>query len=224
MAYRRRAFKRGGRRTFSRRRSAPARVPKFTLANYAPFNEAAIGVRVPDANTSPSFPFHTTDPIAIGGTVASRIAGGAWNPSIADNYVPFTEGASAVTMPAAFSDALPIAKRSAVIAQCQLVRPVAHGVRIMSPIPPTSATGFVHICLVPNSLRLSTYNYPTTPAQMVDQPGYQRIPLAALTQKPFYIVNNWIDSGAFMYRDPNSEYSSVGNFGVQQSPGLIMCC
>lgn len=227
MAYTRKRFVRRAKRGGYRRTRAP-RPHKFVIANYAPFNEDSIGARVPDANTAPSFPFHVVQPLAFGNSDFSKTTAIIATPWSSTMFIPTTEGTTSWAPLATYNTTIiPSSKQLAIRTNCQSVRPVAHGLRIASSVPPTSATGWVHVCLFPVTLKDTTWTIPTNVASMVDMPGYQRIPLAQLTQKPVFINNQWVDDSAHEYRDPISYFQQNVDVSGGNSTGwmaiLVVC-
>lgn len=226
MAYARKRFIRRAKRGY--RRTRAPRPHKFVIANYAPFNEDSIGARVPDANTAPSFPFHVVQPLAFGNSVANKTTAVIATPWSRTMYVPTTEGTTSWAPLADYNTTIiGSSKQTAIVNNCQSVRPVAHGLRIASSVPPTQATGWVHVCLFPVSLKQLTWTIPVDVASMVDMPGYHRIPCAQLTQKPVYINNQWVDDSAHEYRDPASYFSQNTSLAGGNTTGwmaiLVVC-
>jgi len=227
MAYTKKRLVRRSAKRYTRKARAP-RPHKFVIANYAPFNEDSIGARVPDANTAPSFPFHVVQPLAFGTSAASKTVAVIATPFSSSMFIPTTEGGTSWASLATYATSLvPASKQSAITGNCQSVRPVAHGLRIASAVPPTQATGWVHVCLFPVSLKGLTWSIPGDVASMVDMPGYQRIPLAQLTQKPVFINNQWVDNSAHEYRDPAATFQQVTNNAGGSTTGwmgILVAC
>lgn len=215
-------------RRFVRRRST--RVPrphKFIIANYAPFNEDALGARIPDANTAPSFPFHVNDLRTAGLTANPKVNAYLFMPWIKPYSVAATENVGTWTWAASYGGGTDSLKQSAIANQSNGIRACAHGIRIMSPVPTTSATGFIHICLIPFNLSGATWNSagaPSNISQMQDCPGYQRYTLAQATQSPIYVTNNWVDTTAFEYQDPDNTYAQNTSRAGGNTTGWMMIC
>lgn len=192
-----------------------AKAHPFVVANYNPFLKEALGARVPDANTSPSFAFHIIDSANTGVAVtgANNTNATAYYPWVKPWKNTATDAAGSVVWPADFTTAVVnSAKLTAIQAQCSFIRPVAHGIRIMSQVNPTAAQGYVHVALVPFGSETSfAAHLPATIGAMVDMPGYTRIPLATLSQKPMYITNNHIDTVAFEYKNPADDFNEASN-------------
>ena len=108
---------------------------------------------------------------------------------------------------------------SAFIAQMEAVRPVAHAVRVVSQLAPTTATGFVHIGLSVESFYNSptTWQFPTTVNQMTGLSYYKRVTLASLTQTPLTVINKWIDERGFHYQDAQQGVTLATGAGPEVS-------
>jgi len=186
---------------------------KFALAQLDPFEPRCLGAKVPDTNTMPSIANADTDQVTLAGpTTNGNLIAIAFNPSYQSSINAATEGAASVTWTTTFSK-----RRNAdnVVASVEAIRPVAHAVRMVSPLAPTSTTGFVHVGIAVesriNSGSGTVPDYPTTINQMTGLAHYKRFTLASLTQSPVTIINKWIDETAFRYEDPRSTYTFAGS-------------
>jgi len=187
---------------------------KFALAQLDPFEPKCLGAKVPDSNTMPSIANADTDQVQLTGPVTTgNLIGMAFNPSYASAYMQAAEvSASAVSWPTTWTQRR---NYSNVVASVEAIRPVAHAVRMVSPLAPTSTTGFVHVGISVES-RVSSLagvapDYPTTVNQMTGLAYYKRFTLASLTQSPVTIINKWIDESAFRYDDSRSVYANSGS-------------
>lgn len=230
---RRRSVRKAPRRRTSTRRqsnkkndcSCPGELTptaKFALAQLDPFEPRCLGAKVPDTNTMPSIANADTDQVTLAGpTTNGNLIAIAFNPSYQSAINAATEGAGSVSWTTTFSK-----RRNAdnVVASVEAIRPVAHAVRMVSPLAPTSTTGFVHVGISVESRVNSAVgvapDYPTTINQMTGLAYYKRFTLASLTQSPVTIINKWIDEIAFRYEDPRSTYAFVGSASTPNTSQL----
>jgi len=186
---------------------------RFAIAQLDPFEPAAVGAKVPDSNTMPSLANVDTDIVSI---LAPSLAGGPCGMAFAPSYTSatldaITAGAATVSWPNLYNNT----RRNAanVINSIEAIRPVAHAIRISSPLAPTSATGFVHIGISVesnvNDAVSSAMPYPTSVNEMAGLAYYKRVTLASLTQSPLTVINKWIDDTGFRYDDPRSFYAQT---------------
>jgi len=189
---------------------------KFALAQLDPFEPKCLGAKVPDSNTMPSIANADTDQVTLAGPATSgHLIAIAFNPAYQLSVLPATAGAAAVTWGGAWS-----ARRNAsnVNSSVEAIRPVAHAVRMVSPLAPTSATGFVHVGIAVesrySSIASSSPDFPTTINQMTGLAHYKRFTLASLTQSPVTIINKWIDETGFRYEDPRATNLYVSDAGT----------
>jgi len=193
---------------------------KFALAQLDPFDPTALGAKIPDSNTQPSISTSDVEQNSLlTGAVATNLHAMAFRPNYTLGVVTATPGAP-IVWPAAYAGGANRAKRAAYSGAIELTRPVAHAIRITSPVAPTTASGFVHIAISTETLHLaSTWQYPTTIEQISSCQFYKRVTLASLTQSPLTIINKWIDDTAFRYSSPTSSISSAGNEAFQTDYG-----
>lgn len=195
-------------RQVSRREAAlnKPRMSKFTLAQLNPFSEKVAGVKIPDVNTQPSSTIVVEDESAITTGVGETLAVNLYRPFLQRNYTNATfVSAVAWSWAAAFAGNAS-SKLATIVANNTAIRPCAHGLRLTCALAPTTVTGFVHICIVTESMfGKTTWSAPTTIAQMQTSQWYKRIPLAMLTQRPYLVVNKILDHNAFRYIDPSSD-------------------
>lgn len=205
---------------------------KFALAQLDPFEPRCLGAKIPDSNTMPSIANADTDQVALGAPSANgNLIAVAFSPSYTSSVLVATDGAGSVTWGTGYTSRRNLAN---VTASVEAIRPVAHAIRMVCPLAPTSTTGFVHVGIDVesrvNSGATSTYDYPTTVNQMTGLAHYKRFTLASLTQSPVTVINKWIDEMAFRYDDPRTSYQHIGNgappttvnFQFQQSWGTIV--
>jgi len=226
-----------------RRYSAPTEFPQFALAQINPFDPKVRGVRVPDESTAPSSPFKLFDTFTIAGaTGGTPVINEAALSLFFPNAKTFRVGQAAASNSTTSitygttwgaSDTA-TSKSAAVIAQYSVARPVSHGIRITSPLAPTTATGYCHVALITvdtfgasgiNPDQLATDGkLPRTVADMRELPHYRRVTIASLTQEPLTVVNKFLDTTAFRYIDVASSEligatggQTQGTFHVPQS-------
>jgi len=187
---------------------------KWALAQVDPFNPRAYGGKIPDSNTVPSCSVALQDLVALPLTVATNTNCWAFLPRVQrGRMISANEGAASWTWPAGYGNTSTYTKGTDYVAAYELDRPVAHGIRISSSVPPTTAQGFVHIAIAYESFAspgLSTWPWPTTVAGLSNYQFYKRITLASLTQMPLVVVNKYMDETAFRYSDPGDIASPSG--------------
>jgi len=191
---------------------------KFMLAQIDPFDSKAAGAKIPDSNMMPSIANHDTDIVrGLGPSGTNTVAAWAFRPSYTGAVVIGSAGATDVSWGANWAaNAVGRSKQAAYAGQIELTRPVAHGLRLTSPLAPTSATGFVHIGLATEStLSETTWTYPTNPGDMANLQFYKRVTLASLTQTPLTAINKWLDDTAFRYSSPNGFVTGSGSAEFQ---------
>ena len=92
-----------------------------------------------------------------------------------------------------------------------MIRPVAHGLRLSSPVSTTSATGYVHVCICAARTTKTTWDFPASISEMSNMAWYARYTLSQLTQKPILIVNKFLDSVANRYVDTANNGTKSGD-------------
>lgn len=202
---------------------------KFALAQLDPFDPRALGAKVPDSNSIPSLANSDVDQVAIPTVSGQNVRAMAFWPTYTDATLLSGYVNTAVNVPlwdtAAATGYTPAAlanRRNAinVAAAIEGIRPVAHAIRISSSLASTTATGFVHVGLATES-RLtasgSTWELPTTVAEMTGLAHYKRFTISSLTQSPITIINKWIDDTAFRYNLPTSRNVATNSTGSHSS-------
>lgn len=194
---------------------------KFAFAQLDPFDSGANGAKIPDSNQIPSVANTDVDLIAIPGpTSAGNLTATAFRPQYTYSHIPATEGAILAWGANWAANALNRAKRTEVSNAFELIRPVAHAVRLSSPLAPTAASGFVHLGISTETNYLeNTWTFPQTTAQMAGLSYYKRVTLASLTQSPITFINKWVDDTGFRYSAPTSAYANAGVGGFQTDYG-----
>jgi len=182
---------------------------KFALAQIDPFHPQCLGAKIPDSNTQPSIAVTDMETTNLTSANTTFVHAMAFRPAYDNGTVLATSGLGAVVWPLVWAGT-PRSKRASYVAAIEINRPVAHAIRISSPLAPTSATGFAHICLsTETTFNVSTWQFPTTISQMSGCQYYKRVTIASLTQTPLTVINKWIDDTAFRYTSPES-----GAFGT----------
>jgi len=199
---------------------------KFALAQLDPFHVSVAGAKIPDSNVQPSISTTDVEQVnLISGAVGTNLHGFAFRPQWtwatqeATPGVPLAWGAAYSTLSTNRS------KRAGYNTAIELTRPVAHAIRLSSPLAPTTASGFVHIAIsTETNFIQTTWSYPTTIAQISGCQFYKRVTLASLTQSPLTVINKWVDDTAFRYSSPASDYqsSSAVNFQTDHGWGTIV--
>jgi len=187
---------------------------KFALAQLDPFEPKCLGAKVPDSNTMPSIANADTDQVNLAPpSVAGNLIGIAFQPAYKASILSATDAASAVSWTNSWATRR---NYTNLVAQVEAIRPVAHAIRISSPLAPTSATGFVHVGLSVESRKNGVTAggaVPDLPRTVNDMTGlayYKRFTLASLTQSPVTAINKWIDDSGFRYDDPRVDNTYVG--------------
>lgn len=224
---RRRTTTRSTRRraTSSRRRSAVAERAcscpkmldageKWAAAQVDPFDPKVYGGKIPDSNTVPSCSVANLDLVPLSLTDQTKVNCWAFLPRVQrGRMITATEGAASWSWIAAYGGNSSFTKSTDYSAAYELDRPVAHGIRLSSSIPPTSAQGFVHIAIAYESFSnngATTWPWPTTIAGLANYQFYRRVTLASLTQAPLTIVNKYMDETAFRYSDCSDVTGAAG--------------
>jgi len=195
---------------------------KFALAQLDPFEPKCLGAKIPDSNTMPSIANADTDQVSLAGPATSGfLIAAAFNPAYQYSYLPATPGAAAVTWGGSWSNRR---NYSNVVASVEAIRPVAHAVRMVSPLAPTAATGFVHVGISVesriNSGVSTSPDFPTTINEMTGLAHYKRFTLASLTQSPVTIINKWIDETGFRYEDPRAPNAYLSSASIPTTSTL----
>ena len=222
---RRQSIVRRRRRTVStqRRGATPCVCPgelsagaKWALAQLDPFDPRCQGAKIPDSNTIPSIANFDVDILSVTSGASGELVGRAFRPFYAQSVYSATNGATLAWGNFGGAGTANRAKYTSYIAVMELIRPVAHAVRLSCPLPPTSASGFVHVGLSTESMHEATQaiNYPTTVAEMSGLANYRRFTLASLTQAPITVLNKWLDDTAFRY---SGSRAGTGNAATAMS-------
>jgi len=190
---------------------------KFALAQLDPFHSMVAGAKVPDTNTQPSISSTDIEQVTLlSSGLSTDLFGMAFRPQYTWGTVTATPGASLGWGAFYVTNSLNRTKRNPYAAAIELTRPVAHAIRLSSPLAPTSASGFVHIAIsTETTFGAGTWGYPTTIAQISGCQFYKRVTLASLTQSPLTVINKWIDDTGFRYSSPTADISSGTGNGFQ---------
>lgn len=201
---------------------------KFLLAQIDPFETKALGAKIPDSSTQPSVAIPCQElNYGIALTLVTDVSCSAYLPAVTQSIIQATSGAGSWTWPAGFGGNN-WTKRTDVIAAVEAARPVAHGIRISSPVAPTTATGFVHLALAVETINggVTTWQYPTTIAGLSGYSWYRRVTLASLTQTPITIINKYVDETAFRYLGqdvvPAASGANANTFHIPLSWGALL--
>jgi len=185
---------------------AGAPLSQYQLSQVDAFDPRAVGVKIPDSNTTPSCGIMVSDDLNLTIAGTNYAACYAFQPSTASTMVSAV-GATAVSWawPAVFGGNTVSSKQTSIAQNYDLFRPVAHGVRISSSLSTNAATGFVHIAVYPSRTTKSTWDFPTTLALMSECMWYTRITVSSLTQTPYVIQNKFLDCTAARYIDTGGD-------------------
>lgn len=228
--YRRRQRRRSYRRSraTTRMRGTHRGVSKFVAAQINPFDQNVDGCKIPDSNTYPSCPIRIEDIFPGQTSDANGLYVRAFLPMLVNNIVGHTAAsASTWSWTAAYGGASNSSKATAVAAQFQLVRPVAHGVRITCSGAPTSVTGNLHVAIVAMSdFNKTTWALPTSVADLANAMFYKKYPVAQFTQQSLTVVNKFLDCTSTRYIDPASDgiaNSTDVNFQTNGWAVILVC-
>jgi len=208
---RRRTTRRASRGMLPSFRRSP-KLTKFELAQLNPFDKRVLGVKIPDSNTQPSDTFRSEDRYAVTTAVTDLARATAYMPNLAANQIAATNSsATAWTWPASYGGQTNSSVYTDAGNSFVGLRPCGHGVRLSSPLAPTSVTGFVHIGIYPVATIAGTsWALPTDLSQLANLPWYRRFTLAQLTQRSVTVVNKFIDITATRYSGPQSDLVDTG--------------
>lgn len=201
---------------------------KFLIAQADPFHPLAAGAKIPDSSTIPSLSICDVENIQLnlGATTDSKCL--AFLPTYNNSVVSSTGGVGAWAWSAAYGGVTARGKTASYNTNFELDRPVAHAIRLSSPVAPTSATGFVHIAIAHESqYNVGTWQWPTNTAGLSAYQYYTRVTLASLTQSPLTVINKFTDETAFRYAAANTGASAnvlatSNEFNVFRSWGAIL--
>jgi len=224
----RRTFNRSSKRQGYARQQKPCVCPgelsptaKFALAQLDPFHPDALGAKVPDSNTMPSIANAATDQVScVAAGTTGWLTGFAFRPQYNQAVINATPVSGTAVSWGANATVNAVDRRDVTTmrAAFEAIRPVAHAIRLVSPLAPTSATGFVHIGLSVESYYnspASTWQFPTSVNEMTGLAFYKRLTLASLTQSPITAINKWIDERAFQYAD-TTQLAGITNLAAPE--------
>lgn len=212
---RRSSYRRRTRRSRVGGSMGPSRMmPKYIKALVNPFQKDVYGVRIPDTSTSPSSSLMLYDELTISAdhTNPTWARAQLFVPNSSQySYITVPAAANSWTIPAAFGGATATNKQIAVQSNFDLVRPVAHALRITCQQAATGAAGYCHIALVDLDTFGTTWqNLPQDIGGMASNLTYRRVTLASLTQNPLVVVNRYMDQTAFSY--VSCKNKEIGSF------------
>lgn len=221
-----------GRRVSSRRpvrrRKQGVTMSKFTLAQIDPFDEKVYGAKIPDANTIPSSTCVVQDDHNLTADATHGVAAQAFMPYLGRVRAVGTAASSiSWTWPSSFGGNSS-SKLSSILNNFNVVRPVAHGIRISSALAPTAVTGMVHVGIYTNSLLgATTWDLPVDISQLGNALWYKKFPVAMLTGKPLTIINKIGDVSSQLYREPAATMVGTGtelNFQTNGWGTIVVAC
>jgi len=201
----------------------PSPGAKFAFAQIDPFHTLATGAKIPDSNTIPSVSNTDVDIVTVqNASNAAWFAAVAFRPQYRGGVVTGSPTVGGVTWGVQYSDNTSNrSKYNLYSAQIELTRPVAHAIRMTSPVAPTTATGFVHIGLATEALTTGSWDYPANPSEMANLQFYRRVTLASLTQSPLTVINKWLDDTGFRYSSSTQTLTNNGAAGALADPQWI---
>lgn len=187
----------------SQRQQAARRIPQFTMCQIDPFAPECFGAKVPDESTAPSSTAfsRTQYPLSTGSGFGGCGAVFRYHPAaFAVDLIPASSTSWANHT--AFAGTTATSNQLALASAYSEVRAVGFGIKLSTRLNYTTASGVVHIALVPDILDKVTWNYPTGIGAMEYSPYYRRIPLADLIENEMLINGKYTDLTAFRYVDP----------------------
>lgn len=191
------------RRTTNNVSQAKPTLSKYALSQINPFAPEVEGVKIPDANTAPGVGVLTLDNFGLTTSSSATTYGHAWAfaPSMGAALITATPAAGNTwTWDANFAGRTPSAKWDSIKSNYHSTRPVAHGLRVSSPIAALNATGFLHVAVYPmNVYSKTTWNLPASLSEMTGCLWYSRYTISSLTQHPIIVVNKFLDNTSQRY-------------------------
>lgn len=196
----------------------------YLAALLAPFSSRAYGARVPDDVDIPT----CTASIKGFGSVSTDSAGVQgfilrYHPNTCYAYAN-TSTTAGVISNWAVEGPLNSAGLSSLCAIAGAVRTVGFGVRCQALMPPSTITGNLHVCLVPdiytgssNPYALPTGSTQNMVAAMQSQVYYQKIPLASLTMNDMLITGRITDYSGTKFYAPN-----LGDFNTSSNSNAVL--
>lgn len=188
-------------------------LSQYQLSQVDAFDPRAVGVKIPDSNTTPSCGVLVSDDMNCSVPGSGNAVCYAFQPSISTTMIASNNitGPTSWVWQAGFTGVQASNKFGSIAANFDLFRPVAHGVRISSSLSSTAAQGFVHIAVYPSRTTKSTWDFPTSIAAMADCMWYTRITTSSLTQTPYLVQNKFLDCTAQRYIDTNDSTNKQGD-------------
>jgi len=185
---------------------------KYVQSQIDPFDENVDGVKIPDANSMPSNTLKAEDYFSPPLSAGESCRGWAINSTLYNLLVNPGAGSAGTTW--SWAGAYGNGSFSSKLVQYRNEnssgRPVAQGVRLTCGLAPTTLTGFVHVALYVTSVyNQSTWDLPTSIAEMANLPGYKRMPLSRLTSEGLVIVNKPLDSTSQRYIDADAQTTQI---------------
>jgi len=203
----------------------------YALAHVDPFDDRCRGIKIPDANTMPSVGLCISQETTMAVTSTNANAH-AFIPSPGVFEVTAarkTEGTnswgwgfSTTSLDLLATSQNQSSKYAAITAGYDLVRTVAHGVRISCGLSPQTVTGFAHIA-ISSRPTLSNFTddwWPKNVAEMSESTWYKRVPLATLTQRPLTVVNKILDTTATTYQSPRRAFTNEGSGATEVASSM----
>jgi hypothetical protein len=182
-------------------KSAP---PACFMANVNPFSQSAFGAKYPDDCTYPSIPYQTRASGLISGDTTFSLNAQAYRYHPVKHRVGgYPDSTSAWTYGSARSNAANVDSLSTLTNSFGLTRTIGFGIRISAQQSYTTIKGFCHVCVVPETLIGSEWNYPTTISAMTSYKSYSKYSMADILQSPIIVSSQFYGPNAKEYRDPS---------------------
>jgi hypothetical protein len=202
-------------RKIKRKQARKQIMPQYVIARTNPFDDDALGVKVPDDNLAPSATTLSRYDV-LGYADGNSIYANLFTPDPSGtSFVPTSSTAAGVlTWAANWTAANTVSNIAAIRGSLGLLRPVAWGLRASCLYSPNNAQGRVHVCLVGVDYSLGGINgsAPTTSAAMKLQPGYFTCMISEIISDSLILVGKPTDNGAYRYRSTANQWlATAGN-------------
>lgn len=181
----------------------PSPPPAF-YANVNPFNQSAYGAKYPDDCTYPSVPYQARSTALAAGDATYFLNTNVYRYHPVTHRVGATSAsASSWAFTAARGNTADIDSLSTLTNAFGLTRTIGFGVRISAQQNYASISGFCHMCVVPDIISGTVWNYPTTIAAMQSYTTYNKFSMADILQNPVIFSSQFYGPNAREYRDPS---------------------
>lgn len=191
------------------------------MAAINPFHPDCAGVRLPDESMFPSIPYNGTARRALTVNASGSLAF-AIQPRISATFyeaLPANVNSAGTISSWAGGTITSMTNYAPVVAQFDLFRHVAWGVRIIGNSSLTATSGTLYGAYIPNyyANAVTPTEWPTTPDQIIALPWSVMIPVVDLVTEAQIFPAKRVDIGSTRYR--NLGYPTVGPDQMESSDG-----